>query len=48
MSTFTVLIVLIVSAIILFLINKFIAMDGTIRKIFNTIVVVAIFIEILK
>ncbi|MET0758809.1 MAG: Thivi_2564 family membrane protein [Flavobacterium sp.] len=48
MSPFTILIVLIVSAVILFLINKYVAMDGTIRKIFNTIVVVAIFIEILK
>jgi hypothetical protein len=49
MSTLvTVVLVLIVAGIILYLINRYIPMDGTIKSILNIVVIIAIIIWLLK
>jgi len=48
MSLITVLLVLIVVGVLLWLVNNYIPMDGTIKKIFNIVVVVLVIIWLLK
>ena len=48
MSILTVLVVLIVAGIIMYLINRYIPMDGTIKSILNIVVVVLIIVWLLK
>ena len=49
MSTLvTVVLVLIVAGVILYLINRYIPMDGTIKSILNIVVIIAIIIWLLK
>jgi hypothetical protein len=48
MSILTVLIVLIVAGIIMYLINRYIPMDGTIKSILNIVVVVLIIVWLLR
>ena len=48
MSLVTVLLVLIVVGVLLWLVNTYIPMDGTIKKIFNIVVVILVVIWLLK
>ncbi len=48
MPLFTILIVLVVAGVILWLVNTYIPMDGTIKRIFNVVVVVVLIIWLLK
>lgn len=48
MPLITVLLVLIVVGILLWLVNTYIPMDGTIKKIFNIVVIVVVIIWLLK
>lgn len=48
MSLITVVIVLIVAGVILYLINRYIPMDGTVKSILNIVVIIAIIIWLLK
>jgi len=48
MSLVTVVIVLIVVGVILWLINSYIPMQGTIKKILNAVVVICVVIWLLK
>jgi hypothetical protein len=48
MSLITILLVLIVAGVLLWLVNAYIPMDGTIKKIFNIVVVIAVVIWLLK
>lgn len=48
MSILTILIVLIVAGIILYLINRYIPMDSTIKSILNLVVVIIIIVWLLK
>lgn len=48
MSLLTILLVLVVAGIILWLVNTYIPMDGTIKKILNIVVVVILIIWLLK
>jgi hypothetical protein len=48
MSLFTILIVIIVAGVVLWLVNSFIPMDSTIKRILNIVVVVIVVIWLLK
>lgn len=48
MSLLTILIVLIAIGIILWLINNYLPLDATIKKIINVVVIIAIIIWLLK
>ncbi|PRZ23417.1 Thivi_2564 family membrane protein [Flavobacterium granuli] len=48
MSLITILLVLIVVGVLLWLVNTYIPMDGTIKKIFNIVVVIVVIIWLLK
>lgn len=48
MSLITILLVLIVVGVLLWLVNTYIPMDGTIKKIFNIVVVIIVIIWLLK
>jgi hypothetical protein len=48
MSLITILLVLIVAGVLLWLVNAYIPMDGTIKKIFNIVVVIVVVIWLLK
>jgi len=48
MSLLTVLVVLIVAGIILWLINSFIPMQATIKRILNIVVVIVVIVWLLK
>jgi hypothetical protein len=48
MPLFTILIVLVVAGLLLWLVNTYIPMDGTIKRIFNIVVVVVLIIWLLK
>jgi hypothetical protein len=48
MSLVTVLFVLIIVGVLLWLVNTYIPMDATIKKIFNIVVVVVVIIWLLK
>ncbi|MFV8326460.1 Thivi_2564 family membrane protein [Flavobacterium sp. ZS1P14] len=48
MSLFTVLLVLIIVGFLLWLVNTYIPMDSTIKKIFNIVVVIVVIIWLLK
>ncbi|MFV8347843.1 Thivi_2564 family membrane protein [Flavobacterium sp. ZB4P13] len=48
MPLFTVLLVLIVVGVLLWLVNTYIPMDGTIKKILNIVVVIVLIIWLLK
>ena len=48
MSILTVLVVLIVAGVILYLINRYIPMDGTIKSILNIVVVILIIVWLLR
>ncbi|MEJ7586919.1 MAG: Thivi_2564 family membrane protein [Ferruginibacter sp.] len=48
MSILTVIIVLIVAGVILYLINRYIPMDSTIKSILNIVVVIVIIVWLLK
>ena len=48
MSLITLIIVLVVVGVILWLVNTYIPMDGTIKKILNIVVVIAVVIWLLS
>jgi hypothetical protein len=48
MSLLTILLVLVVVGVILWLVNSYIPMDTTIKKIINVVIVIAIVIWLLK
>lgn len=48
MSVLTILVVLIVAGVILYLINRYIPMDGTIKSILNIVIVILIIVWLLK
>ena len=48
MSILTVLVVLVVAGVILYLINRYIPMDGTIKSILNIVVVILIIVWLLR
>jgi preprotein translocase subunit SecE len=48
MSLLTIIIVLIVAGVLLWLVNSYIPMDGTIRKILNVVVVIVVIVWLLK
>jgi hypothetical protein len=48
MPLFTILIVLIVAGVVLWLVNSYIPMDSTIKRILNIVVVVIVVIWLLK
>jgi hypothetical protein len=48
MSLVTIVIVLIVVGVLLWLVNAYIPMDGTIKKILNIVVVIVVVIWLLK
>lgn len=48
MPLLTVLLVLIIAGILLWLVNNYIPMDGTIKKIFNVVVVIVVIVWLLK
>lgn len=48
MSILTVLIVLIVAGVILYLINRYIPMDGKIKSILNIVVVILVIVWLLR
>jgi hypothetical protein len=48
MSLLTILVVLIVAGVILYLINRYIPMDGKIKSILNIVVVIVIIVWLLK
>ncbi|TDE28211.1 MULTISPECIES: Thivi_2564 family membrane protein [Flavobacterium] len=48
MSLLTVLLVLIVVGVLLWLVNTYIPMDGTIKKILNIVVIIVVIIWLLK
>lgn len=48
MSLLSVLLVLIVAGIILYLVNNYIPMDGTIKRILNIVVVIVVIVWLLK
>lgn len=48
MPLLTVLLVLIVAGVLLWLVNNYIPMDGTIKRIFNVVVVVVVIVWLLK
>ena len=48
MSLLTILVVLIVAGIVLYLINRYIPMDGKIKSILNIVVVIVIIVWLLK
>lgn len=48
MPVLTILIVLIVAGVILYLINRYIPMDGKIKSILNIVVVILIIVWLLK
>ena len=48
MPIITILLVLIVSGVILYLINRYIPMDSTIKSILNIVVIILIIIWLLK
>jgi hypothetical protein len=48
MPLITVLLVLIVVGVLLWLVNTYIPMDGTIKKIFNIVVIVVVIIWLLR
>lgn len=48
MPLLTIIIVLIVAGVLLWLVNSYIPMDGTIRKILNIVVVIIVIVWLLK
>jgi cytochrome b subunit of formate dehydrogenase len=48
MSLLTIIIVLIVTGVILWLINSFIPMQATVKRILNVVVVIALIVWLLK
>jgi hypothetical protein len=48
MSLLTIAVVLIVTGVILWLVNNYIPMDGTIRRILNIVVVIVVIVWLLK
>lgn len=48
MSLVTVLLVLIIVGVLLWLVNTYVPMDGTIKKIFNIVVVIVVIVWLLK
>lgn len=48
MSILTILVVLIVAGVILYLINRYVPMDATIKMILNIVVVIIIIVWLLK
>ena len=48
MSVLTILVVLVVAGVILYLINRYIPMDGTIKSILNIVVVILIIVWLLR
>lgn len=48
MSLLSILLVLIVAGIILYLVNNYIPMDGTIKRILNIVVVIVVIVWLLK
>jgi len=48
MSIFAILIALIVAGVLLWVVNQLIPMDGTIKKIFNIVVIVVLIVWLLK
>jgi len=48
MPLFTILIVLVVAGVLLWLVNAYIPMDSTIRKILNIVVVIVVIVWLLK
>ncbi|HEX9152900.1 MAG TPA: Thivi_2564 family membrane protein, partial [Flavobacterium sp.] len=48
MSLLTILLVLIIVGFLLWLVNSYIPMDSTIKKIFNIVVVIVVIIWLLK
>ena len=48
MSLLTIILVLIVAGVLLWLVNSYIPMDGTIRKILNVVVVIVVIVWLLK
>lgn len=48
MPLLTILLVLIIAGVLLWLVNTYIPMDGTIKKIFNAVVVIVLIVWLLK
>ncbi len=48
MPLLTIIIVLIVAGVLLWLVNSYIPMDGTIKKILNIVVVIVVIVWLLK
>jgi len=48
MPLLTVLLILIVVGVLLWLVNTYVPMDGTIKKIFNLVVVIVVIVWLLK
>jgi hypothetical protein len=48
MSLITIVIVLIVVGVLLYLVNNYIPMDGTIKRILNVVVIIVLVIWLLK
>jgi hypothetical protein len=48
MSLLTIILILIVAGVLLWLVNSYIPMDGTIRKILNVVVVIVVVVWLLK
>lgn len=48
MSIFAILLALIVAGVLLWVVNSLIPMDGTIKKIFNIVVIVVLIVWLLK
>ena len=48
MPLLTILLVLIIAGVILWLVNTYIPMDATIKKIFNAVVIIVLIIWLLK
>lgn len=48
MSIFAILLALIVAGVLLWVVNQLIPMDGTIKRIFNIVVIVVLIVWLLK
>jgi hypothetical protein len=48
MSVLSILLVIIIAGVLLWLVNTYIPMDGTIKKIFNVVVVILVIVWLLK
>jgi hypothetical protein len=48
MPLLTIILVLIVAGVLLWLVNSYIPMDGTIKKILNVVVVIVVIVWLLK